>query len=218
MANPPVFLITGPAGHGKTTVRNVIAALSGNKGASCSDVIDHHIATKKGISVEELRKIPKEDRRAEQVKMGDWLTGQDGIRDASEITPEEKELYRAPSALVRTLFFSGYRVIDGVRRRLELQEAVDRLNWCGFPTKVLYVVNPNGPKIQDNTEDLRDLADHVIENSGTKNDLALRTHALLNVLFPEPEAPAKPAPASDLVQRGPVPETALPAAAQPVAT
>ncbi len=188
----PIFFIVGPAGHGKTTVRSTICALTGQKGASCSDVIEAHLCKAKGITPAEYRKTPKEERRPEMIRYGDWITGTDGLRDAADLTDFDKSLYRAPSALVRILTFTGHTVIAGVRRRLELQQSIEHLNWAGYETKVIYVFNPRGPKIEDNTEDLRDLADHILENKGTMADLRLNTHALLNALFPEPEQPEAP--------------------------
>lgn len=198
--NLPIFIITGPAGHGKTTVRNIIATLTGLKGASCSDVIEAHLCKQKGITVDEYRKTDKEARRPELIKYGNWITGTDGLIDLKDLAPEFADLYRAPSALVRILIFSGFRVIDGVRRRLELSHSLDHLHWAGYATKVIYVRNPRGPKIEDNTEDLSDMADHILDNVGTKADLELRTHALLIQLFPEPEQAAAPAAPAETVE------------------
>ena len=73
--NPPVFFVVGPAGHGKTTVREILARLVRLRGGSCSDVIFHFLALRRGVPIEELRAIPKEDLRPDLIKAGDFLCG-----------------------------------------------------------------------------------------------------------------------------------------------
>jgi hypothetical protein len=198
----PVFFITAPGPQqGKSTVRNEVCRLTGLRGGSCSDVIYHFMAHLKSTSVEELRKLPKEQVRPQLIKLGDWLCGIGPLEELSalrseeeKVVPlEERDLYRGPSALIRTLFFNGVHVIDGVRRRLEIAHARERLEWMGLRVVHLHVVNPR-VTMKDNTEELKDLADAVISNDGTIPELNARVLQTLQTFFPSKPAPAQPRP------------------------
>lgn len=186
---PPVFFVVGPPTHGKTTTREILARLTRLKGGSCSDVIYAFLAARHNTTVEKLREIPKEDLRPRLIAAGDFLCGMDGPMDAAEKPEVDQEVFRHPSALIRTLYMNGYNVIDGVRRRLELQHAKDRLDWCGVEQLTIHIVDPRKPVPQDNSEDLSDLADEKILNDGTPEELEAKLKAIL-----ERRYPAKPMP------------------------
>lgn len=184
--NPPVFLIIGPQGHGKTAVRDIVARLTYSKGASCSDVIYAFLAQRKGVLQSELRLLPKEQIRPELIEAGDFMTGvlpeieTIGGPNAKEI---DESIYRRPSILVRTLYLNGYKVIDGVRRKAELEESIDHLEWNGVRSYVLYVHDPRKAASKDNTEDLKEYAGVHIRNGGTLEDLEREVKAWLEKTF-----------------------------------
>ena len=75
----------------------------------------------------------------------------------------------------------GYRVIDGIRRREELEAAVAEVRARGGLPIVICVRRPNAPALADNTESaaLAALADVIIENDGPLSRLRRRTSAAL---------------------------------------
>ena len=187
---PPVFLVVGPVGHGKSTVRQILADLTHLKGGSCSDVIYAFLAQRKGVSVDKLRQMPKEELRPALIEAGDFLCGK--IESISELPFDasiDKEPYRIPSILIRVLYMNGYNVIDGVRRREELLHAIDRLEWIGVEHVVFHVSDPRKPLIADNSEDLKDLADFVVVNDGTIEELQAKILASLEQRFPKTAMP-----------------------------
>lgn len=189
---PPVVFVTGKPQHGKTTVRHLVAQITGLRGASCSDVVYHYLAARRQVSVEALRQLPKEELRPFLVEAGDFLCGANQPPQEVPVNKEvDAEVYRIPSALIRALFLSGINVIDGVRRRLELQDAKNHLEWNGVRALTLYVDRPGVPDIPDNTEDLRDLADEVILNDGTLAELEKTVEAVLKRYFAPTPPPAE---------------------------
>ena len=185
MQNPPVFFVVGPAGHGKTTARELLCEIThGLKGASCSDIIYHFLAVRRNVSVELLKQIPKEELRPALIAAGDYLTGQIGtLQEVAENTEIDSQIYRVPSILIRTLYLNGHNIIDGVRRRLELKDAFSHLEWNGVRHLTIHVENPNGPKINDNAEDLKEFADECIWNDGTREELRGKLTALVEKHF-----------------------------------
>lgn len=183
---PPVILVCGPAGHGKTTAREILCKLTALKGGSCSDVIFSYLALLRGTTVEELRKLDKEELRPELVKVGNWLCGDIGdLEEAkSPDAPKASDIYRVPSTLIRTLYHNNRNVIDGVRRTLELKHAVEHLEWNGIRVLSIFITNPNGPAIPDNTEDLSSLCDEQVVNDGTVEELEKKLIEVLVRRFP----------------------------------
>lgn len=179
---PPVFLVVGPVGHGKSTVREILCKLTYLKGASCSDVIYAFLAFRGNTTQEELRKIDKETFRPKLIEAGDFMVG-NLAAISGEAHPVDKDIYRRPSALIRTLYQNGYNIIDGVRRRPELIEARDHLDWNGVRSLVLFVETPGKPVVADNSEELKDLADHVVLNDGTKEQLAEKIKTIVEKEF-----------------------------------
>jgi len=78
-------------------------------------------------------------------------------------------------------------VVDGVRRRLELQEVKDRMEWLGLPVVTIWIERPSQPVIADNTEVTKELADHVIVNDGDPAALKEKILALLQQITAKPE-------------------------------
>lgn len=201
---PPVFFLIGPPQHGKTTARRILSKLTGLKGASTSDVIAGFLAERKGVSYDSVRALPKELSRAEFIEAGNWLCGDDiKLAEAPKDITVDEESYRVPSALVRALYHSGVNVIDGCRRRLELDNARSHLQWNGVRTLVLYIERPDGPKIKDNTELTKDHADEYILNDGSEADLTEKLHTALTKHFPPPKK-AEPVITASARPAGPV--------------
>lgn len=174
----PVIFVIGKPQHGKSTVRTFLSERLKLRGASCSDtilaVIENDLGKEKFA---EWMKLPKEQRRSTLIKVGDALCGLGQLKEA---VAEDPGYYVGPSALIRALFHSGVRIIDGVRRRIELADAIKHLEWCGVPYRVIRVTRPGGPEIADNTEDLSAYVDTEIVNDGTIVDLCQK----LDKLFP----------------------------------
>lgn len=189
---PPVVLFIGPPEHGKTTARKIFCDLTKMPGASCSDVIYALLSQHKGIPESELRAFSKADIRKELIEFGDYLCGSIGKLELVKAeAPLRDDLYRGPSALFRTLYHAGFRVVDGVRRRLELHEIKDRMGWLGVPVLVVHVSDPRKPAdaVKDNTEVDATDADFSILNDGTPSDLKAKLQAWIELHRPKKEAP-----------------------------
>ena len=177
---PRVVLIVGQIGHGKSSVRAALSAASGLRGASCSDLIYEKLARKRGVTVASLRQIPKEQLRPELVALGDWLVG---VGDAA--SPAGIPWYggyRGYDALVWELFDGGFRIIDGVRRRVEMLATLARFRSMGVEPVVVHVERPMVPSVRDNSEDLRDFADFHVVNDGSREELAAKVRDLAEQL------------------------------------
>jgi hypothetical protein len=184
---PPVIFLIGQPQHGKSVARSIVCKLTGLKGASCSDVICGFLAERRGVSYESIRSLPKEQTRAEFVTAGDWLCGMDVVlKEKAKDETVDADMFRVPSALVRTLYHAGYNVIDGVRRALELEESFKHLHWNGIRTLTIWIERPNGPVVVDNTTIKKEQADEVVLNDGSEADLVEKLHAVLLKYFPPP--------------------------------
>lgn len=201
--NPPVFFIVGPVGHGKTTAREILSELTHLTGASCSDVIYAVLAALRGVSVEDLRALPKEELRPVLIEVGDWIcqTGRfnpvehpdAALSEAVAVNNPQilEQLFRHPSALVRTLYLNGRNVIDGVRRGLELSDARLKLEWNGVRSLVIHVEDPRKERIADNSEDLSGAADERVINDGTVEELKAKLAVILEKHFGKQDAPTQ---------------------------
>jgi hypothetical protein len=180
----PVFFIVGPVGHGKSTAREILSQLTHLKGGSCSDVIYGCLARRRNVSVDTLRQIPKEELRPTLIALGDFICGSGPklAEDPADIAFDDA-VFRHPSALIRMLYLNGYNVIDGVRRKAELEHARAQLDWNGVRSFVVHVHDPRKALIADNSEDLTEFADLKIVNEGTVEELEVKLKTWLEELF-----------------------------------
>ena len=162
----PFVLIIGPAQHGKSTYRKALAAALGTRGGSCSDAIYAlwaYLDGKRGPEV--LRELPKEEVRPKLVALGDWLTTDAPCfsthfpREAfPEIDPTQLDRTGLPrpsaGALIQYAFQDGVRVLDGVRRKRELEGARPFFSWFGVEPIVVWVEDPRKPRIATDNLDL----------------------------------------------------------------
>jgi len=188
MQTPVIFIIGHPQ-HGKTSLRKALEKLTHLKGASCSDVVYHFLALRGNTSVDALKLLPKEEFRPKLMEAGDFLVGKlDKMQETAAKEGVDEVMYRIPSALIRTLYMSGYNLIDGVRRREELASARDHLDWNGVPSKVVWVERPGHEIIPDNNELAANDADAIVLNDGTIEEIDQKAFEVLEKLFgPQPD-------------------------------
>ena len=158
------FLVMGPPQHGKSTTANILSVRIQGRFGSTSSIVYEELAHELNTSVEALRRIPKEELRPELVRKGN---------DLCSINP---------SHLVEALIDRDFNIIDGVRRLRELKKTEVLFQELGVKLHKLWIFNPKGPTIQDNTEITEDLADHIIINSGTLAELEAKVLNLLSTL------------------------------------
>ncbi len=195
---PPVIIVIGPPHHGKTEARKILAELTFLKGESTSTIIYSFLAHRRKMDIVELQKTPKELLRPELIEAGDYLVGKIDRIALDAVDPEIDSLvYRIPSALIRTLYLSGFNVIDGVRRKTELKDAVDHLTWNGVRSVVIWIERPGVEKIVDNTELTQEDATDVVYNDGTLDDLKTQLKLVLEKHFGKQDEKPQPIPIFD---------------------
>ncbi len=189
----PAIIVIGPPHHGKTEARKILSELTFSKGESTSTAIYSFLAHRSKTPLADLQKIPKEDFRAQLIEAGDFLVGAiDKILLPAVDETIDASVYRVPSTLVRTLYMAGYNVIDGVRRKAELQDAIKHLEWNGVRTVVIWIERPGGDQISDNTELTSADATDIVINDGTLDDLRAKLKDVLERHFgKQPDKPDK---------------------------
>jgi hypothetical protein len=181
--NPAVVLFIGPPRHGKTTARKILSELINQPGASCSDVIYPLLAKHLKMTESELRAMDKEEARPMLVEFGDYLCGK--VETLSVVpggTPGPGVYFRSPSTLFRSLYLMGIRLIDGVRRKEELDEIRQVLRWLNVPLVVFWVERPGSPPTDDNTAVTASDADITVLNDGTPTELKLKLQTWIESL------------------------------------
>lgn len=179
----PFVIIVGPARHGKTTLRRTLARVLGEKGGSCSDFLYSIWSLIDQRGEEALRALPKEDSRPLLVALGDWLTtpAASGLENfPHHLFPgadmswfEASRLPKpSPSALIQAAYQSGIRVLDGVRRKQELDACLPYFSWFGEKPIVIWIENPRKELVPgDNLDIPPSCADEIVINSGTEGQL-----------------------------------------------
>lgn len=179
----PFIIVVGPAKHGKSTFRKALAARLGAEGGSCSDTIYALWAYIAGETVEALQQRPKDEVRATLVALGNWFTTPaeslaenfprgvipDTYLPNLEISAMEKP---HEGSLIRQAYLSGVRVLDGVRRRKELDAVLPFFDWFDIPVRIYYVYDERkGMDPADNFNLSPSDAHKLIKNNGSKEEL-----------------------------------------------
>lgn len=188
-------VVIGPAAHGKSTFRTAFAEALHVEGGSCSDYIYAVWAYLGDTTVEALRKLPKEDIRPKLVALGDWLTtpahtfrGHFPFRLFPGWNPEALDKTGLPKphpgALVQGAFNSGVRVLDGVRRRCELEASLPYFAWFNTKPLVVWVEDPRKARNPADNLDLNmDDAHRIVINKGSVEDLQEEARRLAQEIF-----------------------------------
>lgn len=215
----PCFIIIGPPHHGKTELRKIVSEITSLKGESTSEVIYSFLAHRRKVPVADLKAIPKEVLRPELIEAGDFLVGLKESLAAPAIDPEiDQIVYRVPSALIRTLYVSGFNVIDGVRRRQELTDAINHLTWNGVRSVVIWVTRPGAETVADNTELTAADATDIIFNDGTLEDLRAQALAIIEKHFGKQDKLDAPIPTFESAEEAVAAHSAPADLSQQVAT
>jgi hypothetical protein len=166
MAHPVTILVVALAPQsGKSTVATEAARLMGTTWINSSAVIAERLEERLRLPagrIAETRKLDHEAYRPALIE--------EGNRMVAEGTSPGVECVRR-----------GYRVIDGIRRRDELEAAIDEIRARGGRSLVICVRRPDAPALTDNTEAaaLAALADATIANDGSLTQLRRRTAVTL---------------------------------------
>tara|TARA_R110000803_G_scaffold106150_3_gene174285 strand:+ start:1761 stop:2258 length:498 start_codon:yes stop_codon:yes gene_type:complete len=139
MNDKTIYIICGYARVGKDTFAQHLADALDTKMGTTSDIIYETMSVRRGVSVDELKAIWKEDLRDDLVEMGDALCN------------------IAPDYLAQALINRGVRVISGVRRLSEAQAIRE-------PKKIIWMERRHFTSPPDNTElSLSLLADTILQ-------------------------------------------------------
>jgi hypothetical protein len=137
-----ITVVIGPARAGKTTFANWLSRQNGEKTGGTSQIVYKLMANARGCPLEELYRVPKELLRPHLIKFADSLC----------------DIY--PDILSAGLLMEGITVIDGIRRREELEELARK-----HDIEVYYVKRDKGT-VKDNFELVEDDADFIVDNNG----------------------------------------------------
>lgn len=139
-----ITVIIGPARAGKTTFANWLVSKRGGdaKTAGTSEIIYEAMQKATGKSLAELKSVPKEELRPRLIEFADYLC----------------DIY--PDILSRALVQRGVNIIDGIRRREELQWLKDK-----YDTEIFYIERYEGV-VKDNFELNPSDADYIVDNTG----------------------------------------------------
>jgi hypothetical protein len=166
MTAPATILVVALAPQsGKSTVAAEASRLLGSPWINSSAVIAERLEQRLGLAKGQIaaaRVIDHDAYRPALIEEGD--------RMAAEGTSPGVECVRR-----------GYRVIDGIRRRTELEAAVAEIRRTQGHPIVICVRRPNAPALADNTEAvaLAALADVIIDNDGPLSRLRRQTASVL---------------------------------------
>ena len=166
MTHPVTILVVALAPQsGKSTVATEAARLMGTTWINSSAVIAERLEERLSLPagrIAETRKLDHEAYRPALIE--------EGNRMVAEGTSPGVECVRR-----------GYRVIDGIRRRDELEAAIAEIRARGGRSLVICVRRPDAPALTDNTEAaaLAALADATIANDGSLTQLRRRTAVTL---------------------------------------
>ena len=144
-----VIVIIGKARAGKTTFAKYLADLYGTKSAGTSDIVYKAMAIARNCKEEELRQIPKEELRPVLIDFANYLCSV------------------VPDFLSSAIIQEGFDVIDGIRRRSELEALAAKHNIA------VYFVDRTEGVVEDNFELDKDDADFIVDNNGKLGDFKI---------------------------------------------
>lgn len=167
-----VYLICGPARHGKDSIATQIGSITGQPPMACSVQIVNEMAYEVTIGMLSRYAMRRERLGKSAEIMGEdhynWLRDEvlkaiNGISKDVKGNPDlglrhhlialgddkaEKDKIYWIKAVVET----GGRVIPGVRRIEEIKQGVEWLGVSGFDVKTVWIQRPNGPRVTDNLD------------------------------------------------------------------
>lgn len=173
-----VIMIVGPAQHGKDTLANAIADITGTPVQATSDLIYKEMADEiaqyvAASTFERSEQLGNDKLKYPDLKFIDahteWLSGR--ILEFLKALPKDNKddqtqeirrhlavlgSYRCihdPIYWTRRLIKAGARVIPGIRRMPEIVSAVDYIKSLGMQPVTVWIERPHGPEVaNDNLE------------------------------------------------------------------
>lgn len=154
---PALIVLIGLPESGKTATGEIIAESLGWQRGSCSDFIYKLYAAAHGIPEDIARRRNKNTIRQQLIDIGDTVC----------------DVY--PEFLAMGAYKQGIQVLDGVRRKVEL----DALKKAVPNLLVLWVERPDHPSPKDNTSVSLADAHGLVLNNGDLEDLTNTVRDLL---------------------------------------
>jgi len=146
-------VIIGKACAGKSTFAQWLIKQTGEKAGRTSSIIYEAMAKARGCTVKDLEDLPKEELRPKLIALGDFMC---------DIQPD---------ILSQALVQRGITVIDGVRRKSELEALREKHEIF------VYYIRRDKFTVSDNFElDERD-AHYIVDNNGEMNEFKILTTA-----------------------------------------
>jgi hypothetical protein len=141
------FFVVGLPHSGKELTANLLSHFLNLPKAASSSIVYDALASRRGVQRWELEASPKVEITPDLEQMGNVMCEID------------------PAALVAPLLRRGVRIIDGIRRRVELCAARAEAIQLGLYPVVVWLDRHGGEF--DNTEVTRGDADYIINNHGS---------------------------------------------------
>lgn len=157
-----LYLIAGPATHGKTTLSTYLSKCVRLRRASTSDPLYGMLAKELNLTEAQVRALPKEQVRPRLIALG---------RDVCKANK---------AALLIQLYTAGVCIIDGLRYKQEISEMVKFFDGRRDQFTVLWVSNPNKVTLADVGDLGPKDANFVFTNSGTIAELHKQVDSYVN--------------------------------------
>lgn len=173
MKQETVYLICGPARHGKDSIATQIGAITGQTPMACSVQILQEMAHEVSISMiskyaMRRAKAKKETKILENTDHFDWIyrsleTAFVGMQKDVKGSPllglrhhlialGDDKATTDPIYWIKAVVDDGGHIIPGVRRIAELKQGVAWLEEQGYDVKTVWIQRPDGPKVTDNLD------------------------------------------------------------------
>lgn len=173
MKQETIYLICGPARHGKDSIATQIGIVTGQTPMACSVQILQELAHEVAISMVAkygVRRInlKKDTTILDNPEHFDWLyksleTAFVGMQKDVKGSPllglrhhlialGDDKAATDPIYWIKAVVADGGRVIPGVRRIAELKQGVAWLEDQGYDVKTVWIQRPDGPRVTDNLD------------------------------------------------------------------